>query len=199
MFNKKCVWILAFIVFGVIVSAGHSQDYGVAAVDDSHNIQPLRTRAKVMNDILRWRLDKIIPEVMRREGIDMWLVINREYNEDPVYMSMVPEPHMFARRTSILIFHDLGEERGVEKLSGGYYGIGDFYKPTWLDKTKKQFESLAEFIKTQNPKKIGINVSKKWAFGDGLSSTLNKKLGKALGPELSSRLVSAENLCIGWL
>jgi Xaa-Pro aminopeptidase len=197
--SKKYVWMLAFIVCGVFVSMAQSQDYGVAEVNDSHNILPLRERAKVMNDILRWRLDNIIPEVMRREGIDMWLVINREYNEDPVYMSMVPEPHMFARRTSILIFHDLGEGQGVERLSGGYYGIGDFYKPTWLDKTKKQFESLAEFIKTRDPQKIGINVSKKWAFGDGLSASLKEKLEQALGPELSSRFVSAENLCIGWL
>ncbi len=199
MINKKCVSILALVVFGAVLSTAYPQDYGVAAVDDSHNILSLRERAKVTNDILRWRLDNIIPEVMRREGIDMWLIINREYNEDPVYMSLVPEPHMYARRTSILIFHDLGEDSGVERLSGGYYGIGDLYKPTWLDKTKKQFESLAEFIQTRNPTKIGINVSEKWAFGDGLSSSLKEKLEKALGTELSSRLVSAENLCIGWL
>jgi Xaa-Pro aminopeptidase len=199
MMNKKCVWIFAFMVIGAIAIPAFPQDYGVAGVGDSCNILPLRERARVMNDILSWRLDNIIPIVMRREGIDMWLVINREYNEDPVYMSMVPEPHMFARRTSILIFHDLGKDLGVERLSGGYYGIGDFYKPTWVDKTKKQFESLAEFIKTRNPKKIGINISQKWAFGDGLSSSLKERLENALGPELSSRLVSAENLCIGWL
>lgn len=197
--NKLSRWLFVFVIFGAFIIPAHSQDYGAAAVDDSHNILPLRERARVMNDILRWRLDNIIPEVMRREGIDMWLIINREYNEDPVYLSMVPEPHMYARRTSILIFHDLGGERGVERLSGGYYGIGDFYKPTWLDKTKKQFESLAEFIKSRNPVKIGIDVSQKWAFGDGLSSSLKEKLEKALGPNLSSRLVSAENLCVGWL
>ncbi|MGD9344838.1 MAG: M24 family metallopeptidase [Candidatus Aminicenantes bacterium] len=197
--NKKCAWTLIFLIIGVFVSTVQSQEYGVASVDDSHNILPVGERAKVMNEILTWRLDNIIPMVMRREGIDMWLVINREYNEDPVYMSMVPEPHMYARRTSILIFHDRGEVEGVERLSGGYYGIGDFYKPTWIDKTKKQFESLAEFIKSRDPKKIGINVSQKWAFGDGLTASLKEKLENALGPELSSRFVSAENLCVGWL
>ena len=193
------MWILVSLVFGVFLSPAQSQDYGVAAVDDSQNILPVRERAKVKNEILRRRLDNIIPTVMRREGIDMWLVINREYNEDPVYMSMVPEPHMYARRTSILIFHDRGEAEGVERLSGGYYGIGDFYKATWIDKTKKQFESLAEFIKSRDPKKIGINVSPKWAFGDGLTASLKEKLENALGPEMSSRFVSAENLCVGWL
>ena len=116
-------------------------------------ILPLREQAKIQNEWLDWRFENILPGIMRDAGIDLWVIINREYNEDPVYMSMVPEPHMFARRTSILIFHDLGAEKGVDRLSGGYYGIGDFYKPTWLDKTKKQFESLAEFIKTRNPQK----------------------------------------------
>ncbi len=176
-----------------------SEDIGVAAVNDSKNILPERERARVMNDWLKWRLENIIPELMRKEGIDMWLVINREYNEDPVYMSLVPEPVMYARRTSILIFHDRREALGVERLSGSYYGMGELYKSTWIDKKKRQFESLAEFIKRRDPAKIGINVSSRWAFGDGLTVSMKNKLEEALGPELSSRFVSAENLCVGWL
>ncbi len=197
--QNKCI-LCAVLCILIWVSGGlDAQEMDVAAVDDSHNILPQRERAKVMNDWLKWRLDNIVPMLMRREGIDMWLVINREYNEDPVYMSMVPEPHMAARRTSILIFHDRGGEGGVERLSGGYYGIGDFYKGVWTDKTKKQFVSLADFIKARKPQKIGINISDKWAFGDGLSVGLKQKLEATLGPEWSSKLVSAENLCVGWL
>lgn len=196
---KKFFWIFYLLILFFIPCFSYTQDYGVAAVDDSHNILPERERARVMNEWLKWRLDNIIPKLMRREGIDMWLIINREYNEDPVYMSLVPEPTMAARRTSILIFHDRGKELGVERLSGSYYGIGDLYKGTWTDKKKKQFESLAEVIKKCNPKKIGINVSSTWAFGDGLTASLKEKVEKALGPEYFSRFVSAENLCIGWL
>jgi len=195
----KAIKNFSFIFLLLITSNLYSQDYGVASVNDSYKILPERERAKVMNEWLRWRLDNIIPKLMRREGIDMWLIINREYNEDPVYMSLVPEPTMAARRTSILIFYDRGEKIGVKRLSGSYYGIGDWYKATWIDKKKKQFESLAEIIKERNPKKIGINVSSTWAFGDGLTASLKEKLEKALGSEYSSRFVSAENLCIGWL
>jgi len=195
----KSLWIFSLVFLLLITKNLYSQNYGVAAINDSHNILHLRERAKIMNEWLKWRLDNIIPELMRREGIDMWLVINREYNEDPVYMSLVPEPVMYARRTSILIFHDGGKELGVERLSGSYYGMGEWYKSTWKDKKKKQFESLAEVIKKRNPKKIGINVSPTWAFGDGLTESLKEKLEKALGSEYSSRFVSAENLCLGWL
>ncbi len=202
MFLKKLNRFLKIfpLVFILLLAAdSFSQDHGAAAVNDSAKILPEKERARVMNEWLSWRLDNIIPKLMRREGIDMWLIINREYNEDPVYMTLVPEPIMAARRTSILIFYDRGGGHGIERLSGSYYGMGEWYKSTWLDKKKKQFESLAEVIKELNPRKIGINTSSTWAFGDGLTASLKEKLEKALGPEFSSRLVSAENLCVGWL
>ncbi len=188
------VFLLAFLL-----SFSFSPAQEMAEVQDFRHILPEKERARVVNEWLKWRLDNILPRLMRREGIDMWLVINREYNEDPVYLSLVPEPTMSARRTSILIFHDLGPEKGVERLTGSFYGMGEWYKPTWTDKKKKQFESLAEVIKSRKPRKIGINVSEDWAFGDGLSASLKAKLEKALGPEYSSRFVSAERLCVGWL
>jgi len=187
--------LVSLFLSGLSIAA--SQE--IACADDSKNILPEKDREQLMNEWLKWRLDNIVPQLMRREGIDMWLVINREYNEDPVYLSLVPRPTMSARRTSILIFHDLGPEKGIERLSGSYYGAEGWYKGTWVDKKKKQFESLAEVIKAINPKKIGINTSENWAFGDGLTASLKVKLEKALGPELSSRFVSAENLCVGWL
>lgn len=190
---------LAFSFLLLIPFHYYAQDVGVTSKNDSLNILPERQRARVMNDWLKWRLDNIIPALMRREGIDIWIIINREYNEDPVYLSLVPEPTMAARRTSILIFHDRGHELGVERLSAGYYRIGEWYKATWVDKKKKQFDSLAEVIKERSPEKIGINVSSVWAFGDGLTVSLKEKLEKALGLEYSSRFVSAERLCIGWL
>lgn len=189
---------LIFLVFAFSLGLSAApQD--IADVKDFKNILPEKAREELMNAWLKWRLDNIIPELMRREGIDLWLVINREYNEDPVYLSLVPRPTMYARRTSILIFHDRGPEKGVERLAGSYYGMEGWYKGTWVDKKKKQFENLAEIIKAMNPKKIGINTSENWAFGDGLTASLKSKLEKALGPELSSRFVSAENLCVGWL
>ncbi len=155
-------------------------------------------RARVMNEILEWRLENIVPQLMRREKIDMWVIVCREYNEDPVYLSMVPEPSMAARRTSILIFHDKGD-KGVERLTGSFYGMGKWYKSIYTDKTKDQIVTLAGYIKDSDPKRIGINESETWAFGDGLSASFKARLVDALGPKYAARLVSAENLCVGWL
>lgn len=195
---KEKYLALAFI--SILLGAGiaFAQDIGVTSVNDVEKILPEQERAQVMNEILEWRLDNIVPKLMRREGIDMWIIICREYNEDPVYLSMVPEPTMAARRTSILIFHDQGE-KGVERLTGSFYGMGEWYRSIYTDQTKDQFVNLADYIKEHDPQKIGINESETWAFGDGLSASFKGLLVKTLGPEYSKRLVSAENLCVGWL
>ena len=197
--RMSCVAIFLLVILLGTTAPAAAQEYGGAAVRDIDKILPERARAEIYNEWLRWRLDNLIPMLMRREGIDLWLIINREYNEDPVYMSLMPEPTMNARRTSILMFHDRGAEKGVERLSGSYYGARGWYKGTWSDKNKLQFESLADVIKELDPKKIGINVSPTYRFGDGLTASLKEKLEEHLGPDLSSRLVSAERLCLGWL
>jgi len=194
--TKLTILISIFITLAAAITL--AQNIGVTDVNDIDHILPEQQRAEVMNEILEWRLEHIIPELMRREGIDMWLIICREYNEDPVYMTMVPEPTMAARRTSILIFHDKGNE-GVKRLTGSFYGMGKWYKSIYTDNTKDQIVNLADYIKEQDPKKVGINESETWAFGDGLTASFKASLVKALGPEYSKRLVSAENLCVGWL
>lgn len=199
MKRRKTLLVLTAFLLSLLMGILLSQHIGTTAVRDIDNILPEKDRAEVINEILEWRLENIVPELMRREGIDMWLIICREYNEDPVYLSMVPEPTMAARRTSILIFHDKGEKEGVQRLTGSFYGMGRWYKTIFTDQSKDQMEVLAEYIKKSDPKKIGINESETWAFGDGLSASFKARLTKALGPEYSSRLVSAENLCVGWL
>ncbi len=166
---------------------------------DIRNILPLAERARLQNEWLAWRLEHILPEIMRREKIDLWLVINREYNEDPVFLSLMPAPTLSARRVSILLFHDKGPDKGLERLSAGPSSGRGWYTPAWPDKKVQQFDNLANVIRRLDPKRIGIDISPRWAFGDGLSVSLRDRLVAALGPDLSSRLVSAETLCLGWL
>lgn len=169
------------------------------AVDDLPAVLPHRERAAVVNRILRERLDTLLPRLMRASGLDVWIVINREYNEDPVYLTLVPEPVFAARRTTILVFHDRGEERGVERLTVSRYGLGDLYESAWSGgTTDEQWQRLAAIVRERDPERIGVNTSEHWPFGDGLSSGLRARLEVALG-DASQRLVSADELCIRWL
>ena len=176
----------------------HAND-AVRSVDEIRSsILPLRQRAAIRNEWLRVRLDSYLPVLMKREDFDMWVVIAREYNEDPVIMSILPEPFMYARRRTILLF-TLLRNGTVERLTCARYGMGDFYKTVWDPDKEEQYVCLAREIKKRRPKKIGIDVSETTAFGDGITHGEYNQLTRALGAKYSKRLSSAEPLAVGWL
>jgi hypothetical protein len=162
------------------------------------SILPLEKRAQVIDRWLKIRLETVLPEVMRREKIDMWLIICREYNEDPVFSTLVPANWFSARRTTMLVFCDRGKQ-GIDRLYVARYDVGDLYRGTWYPEQADQWSCLSRLIAERNPKKIGINTSATFAFGDGLSASLKEKLVKVIGPKYAGRLCSAENLAVGWL
>ena len=163
-------------------------------------VLPERARPDAVNRMLKDRLDNLLPGLMRETGIDMWIVANREYAEDPVYLTLVPEPVFAARRTTILLFFDRGAEKGVERLTVSRYPLRGFYDAAWEGGDEdEQWRRLAALIRERNPKRIGINVSGEWAFADGLTHGLHGRLMEALDEPLRARVVSAENLVIRWL
>lgn len=191
--------ITIVFLFSLISVLSIAYGSGDPAKSGGEEILPMIERAKIQNDWLKWRFENILPDLMKEAGIDTWMIINREYNEDAVYFTLVPQPTIYSYRTTILILHDKGGELGVEKLSASDFGMGDWYKGAFTDRSKGQFENLADVIKKIDPKKIGINISETWHLADGLNSTMRKRLEKGLGSEMSKRLVSAEKLCINWL
>jgi len=170
-----------------------------AAVDAYRGkILPLRERAEVRNRWLRQRLDEVLPALMREVGLDMWIVVAREYNEDPVLMTLLPQPAMSARRRTILVF-SLSADGALERLALGRYEIEGFYKRAWDAERESQYECLARVIRERDPETIGINVSRTFAFGDGLTHSEHDRLVAALDPSDVPRLRSAGELCVRWL
>lgn len=161
-------------------------------------ILPLRARAERRNEWLRQRLDTLLPELMARAGLDMWIVAAREYNEDPVIMTLLPAPSMAARRRTILLFSRRADG-GVERLSIDRYGFGEFYARGWDPEAEDQFACLARVVRERDPQAIGVNVSETFAFADGLSHSEHGQLVAALGPLYAGRVRSAERLAVGWL
>lgn len=153
-----------------------------------------------MNHHLEERLETLLPRLMRESGIDLWLVVCREYAEDPVFFTLVPEPVHAARRTTMLVFHDRGGEAGVERLTVSRYPFGSLYEAAWeggdLD---EQWRRLAELVEERDPDRIGIDVSREWPVADGLSASLRDHLEESLPSKYRDRLVSAEELVVRWL
>ena len=159
-----------------------------------------RERAEIENRILAERLDSIIPAIMREQGIDMWLLVAREYFEEPVVASMLDAENMHARRRTILIFHDPGDGKPVERLTVSRYGLGGLFAPAWdPGKQPDQWQSVADIITARDPAKIAINTSDLHQFADGMTLSQYGKFVAALPVPLRQRIVSGETLAIRWL
>ena len=157
-----------------------------------------REQASLQRSWLEKRFATVLPELMRREGIDMWIIVSREYNEDPVFYSMAPLTAFSSRRRTILVFFDRGTERGVERLSIGRFNYDGLYA---IEKTANdgQWEGLRKAVEQRDPKVIGVDISEGFAHADGLSANEKENLVKALGPKYAERIKPAEKLAVGWL
>ena len=163
-----------------------------------NEILPLRRQAEIRDGWLKTRLDTLLPELMGRENLDMWIVVCREYNEDPVIMSLLPATAMSARRRTILLFARQADG-SIERLTVSRYGVEGFYEAAWNPDDEEQYACLARLVRARDPERIGINMSPTFAFGDGISHSEYQQLSEALGEAYAARLVSAEGLCVGWL
>ncbi len=159
-----------------------------------------RDQAKVIDDVLDDRLKNLLPSLMRREGFDMWVIISREYNEDPVIRTMLPSTWLAARRTTMLVVYDAGTGKEMEYLAVSRYDVGKAFKRAWdPEHQPDQWAQLARIISERNPKKIGINKAEHYGHADGLTANDYEQLVKALGPKLQGKLASAERLAVAWL
>jgi Xaa-Pro aminopeptidase len=163
---------------------------------------PLREQADVRDRWLTQRLLDLLPALMDRAGIDLWLVIGREYNEDPVLATLLPATWLSARRRTVLVFHR--SDDGVTSAAVSPYPVGQFL-PAWspedapgLPVEESQWAAIRRIVEQADPLRIGIDVSEAFALADGLSHTDHRLLVRALGP-YADRLVPAEDLVVGWL
>jgi Xaa-Pro aminopeptidase len=166
----------------------------------------LREQAETQQAWLKLRLERVLPKLMRKHGVQMWLVICREYNEDPVFYSLVSPTMFAARRRTIYVFFDRGEERGVERLAlggGSQGGLYTVYRDPEVENREiygeGQWVLLKKLIEERKPATIAVNISHTHAFSDGLSSGEREKLESTLSPEYLKRLVRAENLALEYV
>lgn len=163
-------------------------------------ILPMRERAEVIDRILGQRLETIVPAIMREQGIDMWVLMAREYFEEPVVASMLDATSMSARRRTILVFHDPGDSQPVERLTVSRYGLAELFEASW-DPAKQpdQWQAVADLIAERDPARIAINFADLTAFGDGMTLSQYRLMHAALPEPYRDRIVSGETLAVRWL
>ena len=163
-------------------------------------ILSLKERADITNQILEDRLDTVVPQVMRAAGIDAWVLIAREYNEDPIVKTMLPATWLNARRRTVLMFIDQGPEIGIARMAVARYPVGDLFPGVWNpEQQPDQYERIAQILDEADPDRIALNYSDVYALADGLTYSEQRDFLQALPLRLRDRVVSSEAVAVGWL
>ena len=175
-----------------------SLGFVTASAEPLHPLD-LSARGALIDRILSERVETVLPGLMRRAGIDSWILVSREYNEDPVLKTFLPSRWFSARRRTILMIFDHGPDQPLETLAVARYPVGTQFKSAWdPESMPDQWQRVRQIIDERAPETIGINVSETFALADGLTKTDYDALAEALGPHVT-KLKSAEPLAVGWL
>jgi len=189
-----------------------------ASAQDVRTYRPfgtLREQAETQQRWLAQRMDSVLPGVMRRHGVEMWIVPMREYNEDPVFSSIVSPTTFAARRRTIYVFYDpcanatparqASAACKIERIALGGTSQGGVFQAVrsmkaaagpagaqaprqaelWGD---EQWQVLKGVVQQRNPQRIHVDVSRTFAFSDGLSAGELEGMRDALGLDLWARM-----------
>jgi Xaa-Pro aminopeptidase len=194
-----------------------------AAQGDSRTPRPfgtLREQTVVQQQWLVRRMQTVLPALMLKHGVDMWVIPMREYAEDPVFSSIVSPTTFAARRRTVYVFWDpctklpralcdaafgriaLGGTsqggvyramRSTKPAAGPAGGRAERQAELWGD---EQWQALKQVIEERDPRVIAINTSRDWAFADGLTAAESEGMRQALGPKWTARFRPAERLAV---
>jgi len=159
------------------------------------DIRPIREQYKIRDEILKDRLENLMPQLMKECGVDMWMVIGREYNEDPVFKTLTPSLVQTASRLSCLVFSiDKNGKYEAINLSRPDPRLSPYYTHAYTTK-EDQYDVIARTVLARDPEKIAVNVSSVSAQADGMSKHIWDNLYERLG----DKLVPDGSLAIRWL
>lgn len=186
--------VSAAIVVAASLVSGQAPHYP----DPAQRVLTHREQAPLVKGWIQKRFDTLLPTLMTRTRIDMWIIVSREYNDDPTFRSMAPLTTYSSRRRTILVFSNPGAGKPVERLSIGRFDYDGLFKVVQTH-NDAQYEGLRKVVEERDPRVIGINESDAWNHADGLTANEKRRLMDALGPKYAARTKTAEMLVVGWL
>jgi Xaa-Pro aminopeptidase len=141
---------------------------------------------------LKKRHEMILP-MMRKHGIDMWIVVNEEFHDDPLTQYIAP-PRPYAGNRDVFVFVDAGEN-GLRKLALTGYSeenIQRFFESS--NEPKPLDQALPELYQTYHPKKIGLSYGAGRGVQRSITHDTYKLLAEKMGTDAEAHFVPAADL-----
>jgi hypothetical protein len=181
----------------------------------SRPLGTLRDQATLQQAWLKARLEGVLPRLMREHGVSMWIIPTREYNEDPVFWSLVSPTTFAARRRTIYAFCDRGPEKGIDRIAIGGTSQGGLYRVVRDANAQvgsagasrrlaepfgpDQWQLVGPVVEECDPATIAVNISPAHAFSDGLTVGEWEQLQTALPAKYRARVVRRERLALDYI
>jgi hypothetical protein len=149
------------------------------------------------------KLELHLQPAMRRAGVDMWIIMSREFNLDPM-LQMFGDNGIsgwYGHRNAY-IFYDAGGDVALERTLLGTHQSGRmkaFYPTITSYGEEGLTPHLREYVSQRDPRSIAINRSRTVAMADGLTAEMLLFLENAIGPEYVARLVPAQGLIFDYI
>lgn len=149
------------------------------------------------------KMETRLRSAMRRHDIDMWIILSREFNPDPLLelFGGLGISGWYGHRNAY-IFRDPGGDEPLERIIFGTHQSGHMraFFPRIVSYGEEGLEPhLSDYVRKWQPEHIAVNRSRTVAMADGLSAELLDYLQEAIGNELSTRLVSSEALVFDYV
>lgn len=157
------------------------------------DILSVREQYRIMEQSLRERLDRLVPRAMREHNVDLWLVVCREYNEDPVFRALFPPAYPTARRLTMVAFDAAGHRWS---LSMPDEELEPYYEQYWRFRDEEQMTALERLCEELDPSVIAINTSAETSFADGMSAGVAKLLDDGISKRWTSRMKAVDDLVV---
>ncbi len=163
-------------------------------------ILPLSKQSQLSTEILKERLDKILPSAMKSTNIDTWIIISKEYGEDPIFNTFTTWDMPRARRLNFLIFKYDKETNRIQSYSIGITSpeMNKIYQDYKL-KEEKEWITLNRLLNELNPNVIGLNFSDQFGQCDGISYSIYEKFAASVDENFVKKVTSANELAVKWL
>lgn len=171
------------------------------------------TSPEVRDAIRTAKLDQLLIPIMEEWGVEAWVTLTRDPCDDmtnviwerDIQLDPIAE-YIGAERVTVpaaFIFTTSGERIAIAEEGDAAYirGTGIYREVLTYAYNRAKGHSgfgalLAATLKRLNPETIGLNFSVEEGVADGLTVGMKLIFDEAVGPELASRVVSAERVII---
>lgn len=169
--------------------------------NQSENTKPIEWGPSPWPEIRIERINTLLPQAMEAAGVDAWLVICRENDNDPMADHIGGEN---AGGTAVFMFYF--DEDGFHSIAFSPEGEAtaldelDIHdKVVAVERGYSTLGQAAEFIQFKDFDQIAINTSTQNKLADGLSHSQYLALTAAVGAQEAAKFVSSENVIYEWL